>query len=509
MTGAAPSGGADRPVRLSAAELIDAVVDPGSWRSWDEPAVAPHGLDPSYAADLARARERTGLDEAVLTGTGRLRGRQVAVVVSEFGFLAGSIGVAAGERLVRAVERAGRERLPLVAAPASGGTRLQEGTVAFLQMVKVAAAIADHRRAGLPYLVYLRHPTTGGVLASWGSLGHVTAAEPGALIGFLGPRVYEALHDQPFPPDVQVAENLYAKGLVDAVVAPEEVAEVAARVLDVLCAPREVPQAAEPPADDQAGETPVAESIRRSRRPDRPGVRALLRVAARNVTPLSGTAAGEMDPGVLLVLARFGAVPCILLGQDRHRQRRQQPLGPAGLRAARRGIRIATELDLPLVTIVDTAGADLSKEAEEGGLAGEIARCLADLVTLPAPTLCLLLGEGAGGGALAFLPADRVVAARHAWLSPLPPEGASAVLYGTTERAVEVAERQGIGVAALRAHRIVDRVVPELPDAADEGEAFLQRVGAVLEAELGTLLRSDPSARYRERRRRYRALGLT
>jgi acetyl-CoA carboxylase carboxyl transferase beta subunit len=509
MTGAAPSGGADRPVRLSAAELIDAVVDPGSWRSWDEPAVAPHGLDPSYAADLARARERTGLDEAVLTGTGRLRGRQVAVVVSEFGFLAGSIGVAAGERLVRAVERAGRERLPLVAAPASGGTRLQEGTVAFLQMVKVAAAIADHRRAGLPYLVYLRHPTTGGVLASWGSLGHVTAAEPGALIGFLGPRVYEALHDQPFPPDVQVAENLYAKGLVDAVVAPEEVAEVAARVLDVLCAPREVPQAAEPPADDQAGETPVAESIRRSRRPDRPGVRALLWVAARNVTPLSGTAAGEMDPGVLLVLARFGAVPCILLGQDRHRQRRQQPLGPAGLRAARRGIRIATELDLPLVTIVDTAGADLSKEAEEGGLAGEIARCLADLVTLPAPTLCLLLGEGAGGGALAFLPADRVVAAEHAWLSPLPPEGASAVLYHTTERAVEIAERQGIGVAALRAHRIVDRVVPELPDAADEGEAFLQRMGAVLEAELGTLLRSDPSARYRERRRRYRALGLT
>ena len=171
MTGAAPSGGTDRPVRLSAAELIDAVVDPGSWRSWDEPAVAPHGLDPSYAADLARARERTGLDEAVLTGTGRLRGRQVAVVVSEFGFLAGSIGVAAGERLVRAVERAGRERLPLVAAPASGGTRLQEGTVAFLQMVKVAAAIADHRRAGLPYLVYLRHPTTGGVLASWGRSG--------------------------------------------------------------------------------------------------------------------------------------------------------------------------------------------------------------------------------------------------------------------------------------------------------------------------------------------------
>jgi acyl-CoA carboxylase subunit beta len=508
MTGAAPSGGASRPTRRSAAELIDAVVDPRSWRSWDEPVADPHGLDPGYAADVARARERTGLDEAVLTGAGRLRGRQVAVIASEFGFLAGSIGVAAGERLVRAVERATRERLPLVAAPASGGTRLQEGTVAFLQMVKVAAAIADHRKAGLPYLVYLRHPTTGGVLASWGSLGHVTAAEPGALIGFLGPRVYEALHGQPFPPGVQLAENLYAKGLVDAVVAPEEVAEVAARVLEVLCAPREVPQAAEPSADGHLEATPVAESIQRSRRPDRPGVRALLEVAARVVTPLSGTAAGEMDPGVLLALARFGAAPCVLLGQDRHRQRRQQPLGPAGLRAARRGIRIAAELDLPLVTVIDTAGAALSKEAEEGGLAGEIARCLADLVTLPAPTLCLLLGEGAGGGALAFLPADRVVAAQHAWLSPLPPEGAAAVLYRSTGRAMEVAERQGVGVAALRAHHIVDRIIPELPDAADEGEAFLRRVGAVLEAELAALLRSEPAARYRERRRRYRTLGL-
>jgi acyl-CoA carboxylase subunit beta len=508
MAGAAGSGGTGRPARLSATELIDAVVDPGSWRSWDEPVADPPDIDPGYTADLARARERTGLDEAVLTGTGRLRGRQVAVIASEFGFLAGSIGVAAGERLVRAVERATRERLPLVAAPASGGTRLQEGTVAFLQMVKVAAAIADHRKAGLPYLVYLRHPTTGGVLASWGSLGHVTAAEPGALIGFLGPRVYEALHGQPFPPGVQVAENLYAKGLVDAVVAPRGVAEVAARVLEVLCAPREAPRATSPPADDHVTMTPVAEAIRRSRRPDRPGVRALLRVAARDVTPLSGTAAGEMDPGVLLALARFGAAPCILLGQDRHRQRRQQPLGPAGLRAARRGIRIAAQLDLPLVTVVDTAGAALSKEAEEGGLAGEIARCLADLVTLPAPTLCLLLGEGAGGGALAFLPTDRVVAAQHAWLSPLPPEGASAVLYRTTERAVEVAERQGIGVAALRAHRIVDRVIPELPDAADEGEAFLQRVGGVLEAELAGLLVAEPAARYGERRRRYRGLGL-
>ncbi|MFD4998041.1 carboxyl transferase domain-containing protein, partial [Streptomyces buecherae] len=195
--------------RPTARELIETVVAPGSWHCWDEP-VTVSTADPEYRADLARARERTGLDESVITGSGLLDGARVAVVACEFGFLAGSIGVAAGERLVRAVRRATAERLPLLAAPASGGTRMQEGTVAFVQMVKVTAAIAAHKAAGLPYLVHLRHPTTGGVFASWGSLGHVTTAEPGALIGFLGPRVHEALYGERFPEGVQVAEHLYA-----------------------------------------------------------------------------------------------------------------------------------------------------------------------------------------------------------------------------------------------------------------------------------------------------------
>ena len=123
----------------------------------------------------------------------------MAVAACEFGFLGGSIGIAAGERLTRAVERATAERLPLICLPASGGTRMQEGTIAFVQMVKITAAVAAHKSAHLPYLVYLRHPTTGGVFASWASLGHLTLAEPGALIGFLGPRVYQALYGVAIP----------------------------------------------------------------------------------------------------------------------------------------------------------------------------------------------------------------------------------------------------------------------------------------------------------------------
>jgi acetyl-CoA carboxylase alpha subunit len=126
-------------------------------------------------------------------------------------------------------------------------------------------------------------------------------------------------------------------------------------------------------------------------------------------------------PAFCSPLPRFGGSLCVFLGQDRRGQTELHPLGPEALREARRGMRLAAELNLPLMTVIDTPGAALSPEAEEGGLAGEIARCLADLVMLPAPTLSLMLGQGTGGGALALLPADRVVAAQHAWLSPLPP----------------------------------------------------------------------------------------
>lgn len=494
--------------RLGARELIALVLDEGSWTSWDAELLPPVALDAEYAADLAAAREKTGLDEAVVTGEGTIQGTRVAVAACEFGFLAGSIGVAAAERLVACIERATAEGLPLLASPTSGGTRMQEGTVAFLQMAKISTAVARHRAVGLPYLVYLRHPTTGGVLASWGSLGHVTVAEPGALIGFLGPRVYEALYGEPFPPGIQRAENLFEHGLVDAVLPPAQLPEIAARALRVLIAPRRaLPEVADLPKDELA-DIPAWESIQRSRRPERPGVRALLRYAATDVTPLHGTGQGERDPGLLIALARFGGAPCVVLGQDRRGQTEGQPLGPAGLREARRGMRLAAELGLPLMTVIDTAGAALSREAEEGGLAGEIARSLSDLLMLQAPTLCLLLGQGGGGAALALLPTDRVLCAQHGWLSPLPPEGASAILYRTTQRAPEIAARQGVRSLDLLRNGIVDRIVAERPDAADEPRAFLDRLATAVQHELVGLLRADPAGRLEARYRRYRNLGV-
>ena len=492
--------------RLTARELIEVVVDTGSWVSWDTTPVDVD-TDADYTADLARARAATGLDEAVLTGAADLRGRRIAVVVCDFKFLGGSIGVAAGERLTAAIRRATAEGLPLLAMPTSGGTRMQEGAIAFLQMVKITTAIVAHKAAHLPYLVYLRHPTTGGVFASWGSLGHITFAEPHALVGFLGPRVYEALYGKAFPADVQTSENLYEHGIVDAVVPADEIGDVVDRALSVISrTPQQTARGALEPASP-ARDITAWQAVCATRRTDRPGVRELLRYAAPEVVELNGTGQGESDPGLTLVLTRFGDSPCVLLGQDRQGQTIDEPLGPGALRQARRGMRLAADLDLPLVTIIDTAGAALSQEAEEGGLAGEIARCIADLIALPVPTISILLGQGTGGGALALLPADRTLAAQHGWLSPLPPEGASAILHHDTSHAQAMADKQGIRSIDLREHGVVDAIIPELPDAADEPEAFCLRVGTHLHQELRALERKQYPSGVSARTRRFDRIG--
>ncbi|WP_189917441.1 carboxyl transferase domain-containing protein [Kitasatospora xanthocidica] len=516
---AAGTAGVARPsTALTAHQLIGLLVDPGSFHGWDEPTPGPPA-DPGYRASLDRARARTGLDEAVLTGRGLIDGRPVALVASEFGFLGGSIGVATAERITRAVERATAERLPLLALPVSGGTRMQEGSAAFLCMLRITAAVQAHRAAGLPYLTYLRNPTMGGVFASWGTLGQLVLAEPGARLGFLGPRVYEELRGVELPPDVQRAETLAEQGLVDAVVPPQELRELVRRTLAVLgtTPPADAPTAAPVTDTPSTSSTSVSapstepaapdawDSVLRTRRPDRPGTREFLRHTAEELVLLD--APGGRGGALVRALAVLGGRPVLVVGQQRQTPEHERPFTAADLRAVRRSAGLAEQLGLPLVTVVDTAGAELSAGAEREGVAVEIAHCLTTLLALRTPVLAVLLGQGSGGGALALLPADRVLAAGHAWLAPLPPEGASAIVHRDGGHAAELARAQGIGAHHLAEVGLVDEVIPELPDAADEPEAFCARLGRAVGAALGALTATPDADRLAARAVRHRRLG--
>lgn len=447
--------------RTSAKDLIAQVLDTGSFLSWDTP--PDYGaISDSYRADLQKAQEKSGVDEAVITGEGTVDGVRVAFILSEFSFLGGSIGAATSRRIIRAIHKATAEKLPLLISPSSGGTRMQEGTPAFAMMISITTAVYRHKDAHLPFLVYLRNPTMGGVMASWGSAGHFTFAEPEALLGFLGPRVVELTTGTPMPDGVQTGENLAEHGVIDGVVSPTQLRAAVVKIMRVLS---KASLSRQRHSLTAPGELRGAwESIQITREPGRPGVADLVRHLGPDVIKLSGTGDGRISRATTVALARIGGRPVVLIGQDRH----HLPLGPSALRFARRGITLARELQLPIISIIDTPGAELSQQAEEQGLAGSIARTLGELVDAPVPTISVILGQGCGGGALAMLPADRVLAAENAWLSPLPPEGASAIIYRDTSHAPEMMEQQGVSAGAMLKSGIIDGLIAETDDFVDE-----------------------------------------
>lgn len=492
----------------------DAIVDPGTFTEWTNDDLnldvgQPIGSQ-DYAAELAVAREHTGAEESVCVGTARIGGVDVAVILGDFAFLAGSVGRLACQRVIAAFARARREGLPVFASPASGGTRMQEGTAAFVLMADVAASVERYRAAGLPLIVWLRNPTTGGVMATWGSLGTITLGEPGALTGFLGPRVFEMLAGSEFPAGVQTTDNLASHGVIDGVV---PLVDLRARLESILFVTSRLSERDDRPGDSTLTEAEVDtppdraadpwDCVLKTRDPRRPTAAAVLAESLTCSTTLSGTGRGEVSDAVRVELAKWRGQPVLVVAHDRAAQQAGSPLGPSALRVVQRGLRLAKQLQLAVVTIVDTPGAELSPAAEEGALAGEIARCLAMLTTLEVPTVSVLLGMGCGGGALALLPADRVVAAANSWVSPLPLEGASIIRYRSADRAAEMARAQRVAAWQLKEDGIVDVVVPELPDAAEEPDAFCQRISIAVGAQLADLASLDPQTRLALKRKRY------
>ena len=473
--------------RPSAAQVLEGLLDAGSFVSWDVPTDLDHPsyADPAYVAEIAKARVTAGTDEAVITGHGRVGGRPVAVIISEFSFLAGSIGAATAERIIAAIHRATAEELPLLAAPCSGGTRMQEGTPAFVRMIGITRALVAHKRARLPYVVYLRHPTTGGVLASWGSTGHVTFAEPEATVGFLGPRVVEALTGAALPAHVQTSKHLAERGIIDAVLTLDEMRATLSKLL-TLTEPSVRPVPTHATSLPRKTSPDAWNSVTLTRRPDRPGARELIALAGAETLELSGTGRGETSAAIIVAVTALRGRPCVVVAQDRRAQAKGHALDPASLRVAQRGICLAEELGLPLVTVIDTPGAELSVSAEENAMAGEIARCVTALESLTVPRVSVMLGEGCGGGALALLAADRVLAAEHAWLSPLSPEGASFIVHRTDEHAAAMARRQRIRAVDLHAEGSVDEIIEE-GDVARNPSAFLGRVADACERHLDEL----------------------
>ena len=388
------------------------------------------------------------VEESVATG----RTNHYALIEGRFDVLGGSMGAVHGEKVVRAFRRATDLRLPVVVVTSSGGARMQEGMVALVQMARTASAAAAHAAAGLLSVAVFRSPTTGGVFASYGSLCAVRAAEPGATIGFAGPRVVEMATGVPLPHDSHTAESAYAAGLVDALVGRHDQADWVNRVLATL-RPSAVPPSLPVP---HVADTETAWAAVERARAGPTGIEWAQAVATDWID-LRGS-----DPVVRAGLAWIGDQRVVVIAHDRFAaDGRPQP---EGLRLAQRAIALSGRLGLPLVAFIDTPGAEPGPEAEREGIAGEIARTFAAMAGAPVATVAVCVGEGGSGGALSFGHADRLLILDTAVFSVISPEGAAAILERDTNKAAELAGHLHLTPSDLADLGVVDGVVESTPE---------------------------------------------
>jgi acetyl-CoA carboxylase carboxyl transferase subunit beta len=499
---------------------IASLVDPGSFREIDADLVSTDPLqfadDLPYHERLREQRARTELTDGATIGTATLHGQPIVIAVLDFAFMGGSMGVVVGEKITRAAELAREKRRPLITIVASGGARMQEGLFSLLQMAKTAAAMQQLRRAGVPFLSVLTHPTTGGVFASFASLGDIIVAEPGALIGFAGPRVVEQVLGKPLPPGSHSAEFLLEHGIIDEVVERTHLRRYLATVLELIWGSN-APERATAPSTPQPVDTEpnqdIWQTVQAARAHDRPMTLDYITRICDQFLELHGDRESGDDPAVIAGLGSIADRHVALVGFERgHAEqaehRRYGRPSPDGYRKAQRIMHLAARFHLPVVTLIDTPGAYPGVEAEAGGLAAEIAETMALLSDLPTPIVAAIIGEGGSGGALALAVADRVLMQAHAIYSVIAPEGAAAILYRDAERAPELAQKLKLTAQDCLAAGIIDVIVPEpAGGAAAAPDRAADLLSDAVFSALTQVAERPPSRLVQSRGERYRGYG--
>ena len=477
---------------------IKMVVDRKSFTEWDVHMEEQNPLQyKGYEEKIRSLREKTGLDEAVVTGKCTIKGTPTALGVCDCRFMMSSMGEVVGEKITRVFERATKERLPVILYICSGGARMQEGLVSLMQMAKTSMAIRKHSDAGLLYVPVLTDPTTGGVTASFAMLGDIILAEPKALIGFAGPRVIEQTIGQKLPKGFQRAEFLLEHGFVDKIVEREEQRSVLADILKLH--ENKIPDYGQSDNSDmemkyksdnaESTETAVGdkresentiwpefipsgnytpwEHVQLARAKTRPTGKDYIEALFDDFMEFHGDRHCGDDPAVIGGVAFFHGKPVTVLAQEKGEGTRENiarnfgMVSPEGYWKSLRLMQQAEKFHRPVICLVDTPGAFCGLEAEERGQGEAIAKNLYTLAGLTVPVLSIVIGEGGSGGALAFAVADEVWMLEHSVYSILSPEGFASILWKDSKKAKEAAAVMKLTAADLYQMGMIEHVIPE------------------------------------------------
>ena len=484
--------------RVHAYRRIQMVIDEGTFEEWNQDLIGGNPVNyKGYPEKVQALQEKTGLKEAVVTGKGKINGRDTVIAVCDGRFLMASMGWAVGEKITRAVERATEEKLPIIIFACSGGARMQEGITSLMQMAKTSAALERHSKAGLLYVSVLTEPTTGGVTASFAMLGDIILAEPGALIGFAGPRVIEQTLRQKLPKGFQRAEFLVEHGFVDDIVRRENLKETLGKILEIHAVSwktenrirtdaAELHHADYPGSDSEnltndkcdsdrgdsnpAGINPYFtawDRVQISRKIDRPSGSDYIEALFTDFMEFHGDRNYGDDKAIIGGIAKFHGKPVTVIVQEKGTNTKENiahnfgmPM-PEGYRKALRLMKQAEKFHRPVICFVDTPGAFCGIEAEERGQGEAIARNLWELAGLKTPVLSIVTGEGGSGGALALAAGDQVWMLENSIYSILSPEGFASILWKDSTKAKEAAAVMKLTASDLYEKGIIEQVIPE------------------------------------------------
>jgi acetyl-CoA carboxylase carboxyl transferase subunit beta len=441
--------------RLTVWQRLELTVDAGTFEEWDVdlPIYDPLHF-PGYLEKLEQARAKTGMSEAIVTGRAEIEGVPAGIGVMDLKFIGGSMGWGVGEKVTRLLERCAEQRVPAVIFAATGGARMQESLVSLMQMAKTSGAAGRLREAGLPYISVLTDPTYGGVTASYAFLGDVIIAEPKSAMGFAGPRVIEVTNIK-MPPDGQPAEFQFRHGMIDLRVPRGQVRERLGTLLrwatDPLQAEQEAPLPGEASSSEEPGRETVLdiapthikltawERVQLARHTDRPLAVDYIEAFIDDFCELHGDRRFGDDAAIVAGLGRLDGMPITVIGQQKGRtsaERLHRNFGSAraeGYRKAMRVMQLAARLKRPILTLIDTKGADCLEDAEERGVSEAIATNQRDMFLLPVPIVCAVIGEGGSGGAIGIGVGDALLMQENAYYSVIDPESCAAILWKSPE----------------------------------------------------------------------------
>ena len=502
--------------RVRTKNRIRMVADKDTFEPWFEELESKNPLDfPGYPEKIKAAQEKTGLHEAVTVGKCRIYGLETVIGVCDARFMMSSMGHVVGEKIALAVERATELSLPVILFCCSGGARMQEGIVSLMQMAKTAAALKKHSEAGLLYVPVLTDPTTGGVTASFAMLGDIILAEPGALIGFAGPRVIEQTIGEKLPEGFQRAQFQLEHGFVDAIVERKDLKMTLYRILKMHQKTEGYANFDPLRSDDCYEPTEVMkeratkaqplsawEKVRAARRADRLASVDYIDNIFDDFMEFHGDRQFADDPAIVGGVAYLDGQPVTVIGihkgkdlKDCMRHNYGMP-SPEGYRKALRLMKQAEKFQRPVICFVDTPGAFCGMEAEERGQGEAIARNLYEMSALKVPVLSIVIGEGGSGGALALAVADEVWMMENAVYSVLSPEGFASILWKDSKRASEAAGVMRLTAADLKELKVIeeiicepeayreDTMVPVLCELEEKMEHFLEQYGSLSEKQL-------------------------